>query len=283
MPGMGVPSGWGRPNKFKGITKAAAKPASGDLESALSKVSASFKDIDQRAGGVKFVDREKHNKMGKNEFLKLMSHQLQNQDPMNPMDQNKFAADLAQFAQLEQMSNMNSNLEGIRPNAKDESKVYAASFLGKRVYTSGSSVEFKGDPTNIHFSLDKPAEKVLVKVVDNTGGVVAQIPADKVGKGNQMLVWDGNQSDGYPAKADSYNIVVQAWDEYNQNIPTSTQSAGVVQSVAFDKTGTAIFRLDNGNQVALRDISRFEIPKIKNKPAQAKNLVKNFGQGGEIR
>src|SRR5687767_7843535 len=48
-----------------------------------------------------------HNQMGKDEFMKLLTFQLQNQDPMNPMDQSKFTGELAQFSQLEQLTNLN--------------------------------------------------------------------------------------------------------------------------------------------------------------------------------
>ena len=48
-------------------------------------------------GGVKFVDPEENNQIGKNEFLELLTFQLANQDPIKPMDQHKFSAELAQF------------------------------------------------------------------------------------------------------------------------------------------------------------------------------------------
>ena len=49
--------------------------------------------------------------MGKDEFLKLLTVQLKNQDPMNPMEQGKMAAELAQFSQLEQLSNLNTSFD----------------------------------------------------------------------------------------------------------------------------------------------------------------------------
>ena len=52
-----------------------------------------------------------HNQMGKDEFLKLLTFQLQHQDPMNPMDQGKMTGELAQFSQLEQLSNLNKKFE----------------------------------------------------------------------------------------------------------------------------------------------------------------------------
>ena len=95
-------------------------------------------------GGIKYVDAKTHNKMGKDEFLKLLTVQLNNQDPLKPVDQKKFAADLAQFSQLEQMANMNTKLESIQANKNAESKFYGASFLGKIVRTKGTTIEHDG-------------------------------------------------------------------------------------------------------------------------------------------
>ena len=52
-----------------------------------------------------------HNQMGKDEFLKLLTYQLQNQDPMNPMDQGKMTGELAQFSQLEQLAALNKKFD----------------------------------------------------------------------------------------------------------------------------------------------------------------------------
>ena len=84
--------------------------------------------------------------MGKDEFLKLLTVQLQNQDPLKPVDQKKFAADLAQFSQLEQLANMNTKLDSMNENVPVESKFYGASFLGKIVTTSGSTIMHDGKP-----------------------------------------------------------------------------------------------------------------------------------------
>ena len=55
------------------------------------------------------VDGKKHNQLGKDEFMKLLSAQLKNQDPLDPMKQDKMAAELAQFSSLEQLTNLNKN------------------------------------------------------------------------------------------------------------------------------------------------------------------------------
>src|SRR5690606_27797084 len=90
-------------------------------------------------------DKEDKTKMDKDGFLKLLTHQLQNQDPMKPMDQGKLSSELAQFSQLEQLSNLNSKFDKLGRNAQVEDQFYGASFLGKEVVTSGSSMKIKED------------------------------------------------------------------------------------------------------------------------------------------
>ena len=152
-------------------------------------------------GGVKYIDGKAHNKMGKDEFLKLLTVQLSNQDPLKPVDQKKFAADLAQFSQLEQLTNMNSKLESMNENVPVESKFYGASFLGKVVTTSGSTITHDGTPgaKKLSFSLPKKATKVIVRVVDEKGQNLANVESVKGHKGLNTLEWDGKKMDGQVA------------------------------------------------------------------------------------
>ncbi len=125
MPMMGVPDS-GKKNSFSNVGMAEGNKKRSD------------RDIINQATGrtEKSIFKEgPHNKMGKDEFLRLLTFQLTNQDPMNPMDQNKFAGELAQFSQLEQLANMNTNIAKLNNNAPAEKKYLAASFLGKKIIT----------------------------------------------------------------------------------------------------------------------------------------------------
>src|SRR6476660_6669842 len=84
-----------------------------------------------------------HNQMGKDEFLKLLTFQLQHQDPMNPMDQSKMTGELAQFSQLEQLTALNKKFDEGNKTKSMEDKFYAASFVGKKVVTTGSTINLK--------------------------------------------------------------------------------------------------------------------------------------------
>ena len=212
-------------------------------------------------GGIKYVDSKTHNKMGKDEFLKLLTVQLNNQDPLKPVDQKKFAADLAQFSQLEQMANMNTKLESMQENKNAESKFYGASFLGKVVRTKGTTIEHdgSGNPSDVSFTLPKTASKVMVRIIDQKGQNIATLDKMKMNKGNHVLEWDGKKMDGQTANKGTYSFQVFAWDDSNQLFNGETKTSGIVNSVRFDK-GKTYLKLNSGKEIFLHDVENFEVP-----------------------
>lgn len=276
MPGMGRPATAGeqRFNQVQiGPKKSlnSSKNDSQEREKLLNRLSG-YKPKDDL-----YVDGKSHNKMGKDEFLKLLTHQLQNQDPMEPMKQDKMAADLAQFSQLEQLSNLNAQFKGLTENKVIESKFYGASFLGKEVVTQGQSVDFKGLGTEsqIYFNLEKPAPKVLIRMLDNNNNIVAELWKENVGQGSQGFKWDGESLDGTTQPAGQYKLQVAAWDESANPMPVKTQTVGKVESVLFEEGETVL--LVEGKKVFLRDVDSFHMPKNKGqKVAQA--LANSFNQ-----
>lgn len=227
----------------------------------------------------KFVDAKEHNKLGKDGFLKLLSHQLSNQDPMKPMDQKQFAADLAQFSQLEQLTNMNTKFDTLQKNDSTENKFMAASFIGKEVMSKGTSVNYDGQSrsTTLPFHLNKPATNVLVRIYDSKNQLISQIERESLGQGSQSVTWDGMQLDGAPAVKGDYRIDVTAYDESMNKFKGETKSTGLVTGVHFEN-GEAVLELDRGKKVFLRDVESFSLAKnnagVKNIP----NLKKNAAQ-----
>ncbi|MCB9060046.1 MAG: hypothetical protein H6622_00820 [Halobacteriovoraceae bacterium] len=238
-----------------------------------------------------FVDAKTHNKMGKDEFLKLLTFQLQNQDPVNPMDQKQFASDLAQFSQLEQLSNMNKGFEKLNSNGPDEKKFFAASFLGKEILTSGSSIQLNNDTTNldIPFSLPQNAKSAIVRIYDSKNQLIQQIERDNLFKGQNVVSWDGNQSDGGRASSDIYRYEIHAWDDQNQFFRGETKATGIVTGVYFDENGETILKVDGKKRVNLRDVDAFNVPSHnkadanavqgKNVNKQAMNIYENQANG----
>ena len=220
-----------------------------------------------------------HNQMGKDEFLKLLTFQLQNQDPMNPMDQSKMTGELAQFSQLEQLSNLNKKFEDVNKTKAIEDKFYAASFVGKKIVTTGSTINLKnsGDAGDVLFKLDGDASKVMVRILDEKNNVMGEIWRDGMSQGSHQLTWDGVALDGSPAVKGTYKAQVKAWDNIGNQVMTRTEATGLVQSVTFDE-GEPVLTV-NGQKVYLRDVQSFHNADVATHEAINSGLS---GQNGSI-
>lgn len=199
-----------------------------------------------------------HNQMGKDEFMKLLTFQLQNQDPMNPMDQSKLTGELAQFSQLEQLSNLNKKFDDGNKTKAMQDKFYAASFIGKKVVTGGSSIELKnsGDPGDVLFKLDGDSAKVMVRILDDKNNIMGEIWKDGMSGGSHTVTWDGVALDGSPAVKGTYKAQVKAWDNLGNEVGSRTEATGIVQSVNFEDNGEAVLTV-SGQKVYLRDVQSF--------------------------
>lgn len=277
----------GRPqkaNNFGNISKATpAQRMKGAKEQKIG-------DKLNRLAGIRkdhgFVDAKKHNQLGKDGFLKLLSHQLANQDPLKPMDQSKFAADLAQFSQLEQLANMNSKMDKMQQNAPSENKFYGASFLGKEIVTSATTIKYSGDGERLFlpFYLEKSARNLMVRVFDSRNQMIAQIEKEGMGEGPNSVSWDGTSLDGTNAVKDNYRFEVRAWDEEMNEFKGETKGTGLVTAVNFEN-GETILTLKGGKKVFLRDVDSFKLPEAQEgvgqkMPVLQKNAAQAYNEVG---
>lgn len=263
MPEIGRPQG---PNPFADVKMGQQKATTERTGNVLNKLANNGQDD----RGVKFVDRTKHNIMGKNEFMKLLTYQMANQDPLNPVDQKKFTADMAQFAQLEQLANMNTKMEELSKNSPSESKFYGASFIGKEITTSGTSVVYDGQARSVDIPvfLEKDAKAVIVNIFDKQNQLIGKIEKENVGRGNQVITWDGLALDKATANKGEYRVDVKAFDKEFQGFAGQTKSSGLVTGVYFEN-GETILEVDGKKRVFLRDVENFKLHR-QNKEAIAK-------------
>lgn len=223
----------------------------------------------------KYVDAKQHNKMGKDGFLRLLTHQLSNQDPFKPVDQKEFAADLAQFSQLEQLTNMNKKMDKQVDNAPTESKFYGASFLGKEVLTQGTSLDYsgQGETVQLPFQLERDAKTVFVRIYDSREQLIAQLEKENMSQGSQTISWDGTSRDGTIASKDKYRFEVIAYDNTFEEFHGKTSATGIVTGVEFAENGETVLMVDGDKKIFLRDVQSFRLPKeVKNMPANKPSM-----------
>lgn len=260
-------------NQYSDISMAppaAAQKKQATLQDSLNKISGN------KVQSVEYVDRKSKENLGQDGFLKLLAAQLKNQDPMKPMDQKDFSANLAQFSQLEQLQAMNKKLEAVSQNAIDDKRVQGASFLGKNVITSGTSLDYAGggDTIGLPFHLEKPAIYAVINVVDDKNQLIARIEKEGLGRGMQEIAWDGLTVDGQYAAKGSYRFEVIAFDQNQEKFLGDTKASGTVQSVSFDN-GETVLSLTNGRKVFLKDVQNFSLSQQESAGKNIHALQKN--------
>lgn len=186
--------------------------------------------------------------LGQSDFLKLMTAQMQNQDPFNPVDNTQMVAQMAQFSSLAGISEMNTTMKSIADKLGATSTSDALAYVGKTVLTEGGtaygrttggiagSVELEGD-----------ASKVGVTISDANGAVLKTLSLGKQAKGTVAYDWDGTTNDGQAAGTGPFTVTVNA-----QNNGTTVASHSLVwapvQSVS-TTTGAAVLTLPGLGEV----------------------------------
>ena len=149
--------------------------------------------------------------LNENDFLTLMTAQLENQDPLNPMSSSDFAAELAQFSTASGVQDLQTTVSGIGTQLSTAMGMQASSLVGKYVAVNGSTLALGSSGTAAGaFNLAAAAQNVVVTVSDATGKQVATIPLGAMTAGTQTFAWDGEESDGSTADAGNYTFQVSA-------------------------------------------------------------------------
>lgn len=162
--------------------------------------------------------------MGQDAFLKMFMAQMTNQNPLDPMDNTEFTAQLAQFSSLEQLTQINTNLKGLSSLTDAITQSQALSYLGKEVTLSGNQLPLNnGVAGATTFSLANSAT-VKVSIADSSGKVVATKSLGTMSAGEQSYTWDGLKSDGTAAADGTYTVTITATDGDGGTVKVSNQT-----------------------------------------------------------
>lgn len=163
------------------------------------------------------------------EFLQLLTTQLQNQDPLSPLDTNQFTQQLVAFASVEQQLKTNTDLDQLVTLNKTSQATAALSFVGKQVTADGSTTQLKNGVAVWNITSPKPAA-ASISILDQNGNTV-WTGQQTLDTGAQSYSWNGSSSTGTIAPDGLYTIQITAQDASAQPVTVSTQYTGTVTGV----------------------------------------------------
>lgn len=192
--------------------------------------------------------------LGKEDFLMLLVTQLQHQDPLNPMDDKEFTAQLANFSSLEQLTSINTGIQSLANQAGTQDMRTAVSYIGRQVRASGDSVSLAdGQASTVYYFLNETAGNVYANLYDANGNIVRTLQLGDMQAGEHTFEWDGKDWAGKAAADGVYQVYMAAENLNGEPILTETEVAGTVAAVQ-SYNGSNYLRLTDGRVVNFNQV-----------------------------
>ena len=166
-------------------------------------------------------------------FLVLLTAQLQNQDPLAPMDSTQFTQQLVQFSQVEQQIRTNEQLEGLVGQYQAASAGAALSYLGKDAIIEADETYLAGGEANWAYRLPTGAASMTINVKDSTGRIIYSTTTSPRTGGEHLFKWDGKKADGSTAADGVYTLDIEALDGAGEEITPIVSVRETIMGVDF--------------------------------------------------
>jgi flagellar basal-body rod modification protein FlgD len=166
-------------------------------------------------------------------FLVLLTAQLQNQDPLSPMDSTQFTQQLVQYSQVEQQIRTNEQLEGLVLQYQAASAGAALSYLGKDAIIEADETYLAGGAANWAYNLPSTADTLTMQVRDASGRLVYTDETQPRTAGEHLFSWDGTKNDGSTATDGVYSITITARNAAGEAITPTVNVRETIMGVDF--------------------------------------------------
>jgi len=169
-------------------------------------------------------------------FLKLLTTQLKNQDPLNPMDNAEMTSQLAQINMVDGIGKLNTTMQTLLSSISGAQTMQAASLVGHGVLVPGASLQLSGSKSVGGFTLSGPADAVTATIKDGNGLTVRTLDLGSAAAGTHTFAWDGTSDGGAIAADGSYTVSFEATQGKNK-VTAAALTLGVVSSVTSGGSG----------------------------------------------
>ena len=171
--------------------------------------------------------------LGPDDFLRLLVTQLENQDPLDPMDSEQFTSQLTQFNSLDQLIEMNRKLETVAASQTALANLQTTMLIGREVTAEGNQLYLDSDGASpIYYNLQTSATRVVVNITDLDGSLVRTLELGAQDAGEQTLSWDGKDNAGLSVPPGVYDFEVNPFDVAGEKVGVVTRIQGIVTGVS---------------------------------------------------
>ena len=196
----------------------------------------------------------KGDSLGKSDFLLLLVTQFKYQDPLNPMDDKEFVAQLSQFSSLEQLMNLNESMDGLTSATREQQIMNAANYIGKDVAAGGNAVAKTDESiSKFYWAIGSDMAKGTLYVYDQNKNLVYGEQLGAAAAGTYTFDWSGKNYAGGEALNGVYYVLLSCEDANGQAMLVDTAVTGRVESV-INNEGETYLRLEDGRMVALKNV-----------------------------
>ena len=188
-------------------------------------------------------------------FLKLLTTQLKNQDPLNPMDNAQMTSQLAQISTVDGIERLNATLQKMMTSTVDSEAMQATAMVGHQVMVPGSGLTLTDSGAVGGLTLPSAADQVIVTVKGQNGLTIRTLNMGDLDPGTHNFTWDGKNDAGTQAVNGDYNVSIEAKRGSEKLDAAALQLAGVVsinrstQGVSLDLGALGLVKLGDIKQI----------------------------------
>ncbi len=196
-------------------------------------------------------------------FLTLLVAQMNNQDPLNPVDNNQLTTQMAQISTVTGINKLDTSVQGLLSQLQQSATIQSAQLTGHSALVAGSALTLNNNSSSSTgvsavggFSLASPASNVTVNVLNSSGQTVDTMQLGALGAGLQDFTWDGSTTAGGTAAAGRYTFQVQATSSSGAPVAATLYNVMSIIGAVPQSGGGVDLMLSNGKQVPYSAIAQ---------------------------
>ena len=189
-------------------------------------------------------------------FLRLLVTQMQNQDPLNPLDNAQVTSQMAQISTVSGIDKLNDTMGGLAQAMASSQTMASVSMIGRRIIAPSTTLDLANKSATGAVELAEAADRVSVTITAAAGNIVRRIDLGAMPAGLQQFTWDGKTDAGAAAVDGAYSYKIEAMKN-GKPISASTYAVGTVSSVGIAGTDASLI-LNGGKEVKFADVRRVQ-------------------------